>query len=73
MKAQKTKIFISCGQKKDSVERNIAKQIEDRLINLGFDTYLALEQHTLRGLKENIFKHLMDSEYFLFVDFREKN
>ena len=25
MRAQRTKIFISCGQKKDSVERNIAK------------------------------------------------
>jgi len=72
MKAQKTKIFISCGQKKDSVEREIAKQIEDKLINLGFDTYLALEQHTLRGLKENIFKHLMDSEYLLFVDFKRE-
>jgi hypothetical protein len=72
MKAQKTKIFISCGQKEDSVERNIAKQIEDKLIKLGFDTYLAFEQHTLRGLKENIFKHLMDSEYFLFVDFKRE-
>ena len=72
MKAQKTKVFISCGQKKDSVERSIAKQIEDKLIGLGFDTYLALEQHTLRGLKENIFKHLMDSEYFLFIDFRRE-
>ena len=72
MKPKKTKIFISCGQKKDSVETNIAKTIEDRLINLGFDTYLALEQHTLRGLKENIFKHLMDSEYFLFIDFKRE-
>ncbi|MGA2466287.1 MAG: hypothetical protein ABSH06_18290 [Thermodesulfobacteriota bacterium] len=72
MKPQKTKIFISCGQKKDSVETKIAKQIEDKLINLGFDTYLALEQHSLRSLKENIFKHLMDSEYFLFVDFKRE-
>jgi hypothetical protein len=72
MRMQKTKIFISCGQKNGSIERSIAKQIEDKLINLGFDTYLALEQHTLRGLKENIFKHLVDSEYFLFVDFKRE-
>jgi len=72
MRMQKTKIFISCGQKDGSIEKSIAKQIEDKLINLGFDTYLALEQHTLRGLKENIFKHLVDSEYFLFVDFKRE-
>lgn len=72
MKAQKTKIFISCGQTKDSVEADIAKQIEAKLINLGFDTYLAIEQHTLKGLKENIFKHLVDSEYFLFIDFKRE-
>lgn len=73
MRAQKTKIFISCGQKRDSVEADIAKQIEGKLINLGFDTYLAIEQHTLKGLKENIFKHLVDSEYFLFVDFKREH
>jgi hypothetical protein len=71
MKPQKTKIFISCGQKTKS-ETNIAKQIEAKLIHLGFDTYLAIEQHTLRGLKENIFKHLTESEYFLFVDFKRE-
>lgn len=72
MRTQKTKIFISCGQTKDSVEADIAKQIEGELINLGFDTYLAIEQHTLKGLKENIFKHLVDSEYFLFIDFKRE-
>jgi hypothetical protein len=71
MKPQKAKIFISCGQKTNS-ERNIAHKIEAKLISLGFDTYLAIEQHTLRGLKENIFKHLTDSEYYLFVDFRRE-
>lgn len=68
----KTKIFISCGQKRDSIETNIAKQIEDKLIDLGFDTFLAFEQHTLKGLKENIFSHLLDSEYFLFIDFKRE-
>jgi hypothetical protein len=72
MKAEKSKIFISCGQKYGSVETRIAKEIEDRLIDLGFDTYLALEQHTLKGLKENIFRHLADSEYFLFIDFKRE-
>ena len=72
MEAEKTKIFISCGQRHGSVETGIAKHIEARLTDLGFSTYLAVEQHTLRGLKENIFRHLSDSEYFLFIDFKRE-
>ena len=68
----KAKVFISCGQKEDSTERHIATEIEQKLIDLGYDTYLAFQQHTLKGLKENIFYHLADSEYFLFIDFKRE-
>ena len=42
------------------------------LDGLGFNPYLAIEKHTLNGLKENIFKQLCDSEYFLFIDFKRE-
>jgi hypothetical protein len=40
--------------------------------DLGFEAYIAIEEHTLNGLKENIFRQLSDSEYFLFIDFKRE-
>ena len=31
-----------------------------------------MDEQTLRGLKENIFPQLQDSEYFVFVDFKRE-
>jgi len=67
--AIRARIFISCGQTKDSDELATAKKIRERLYDLGFDPYIAVEEQTLSGLKENIFRQLRDSEYFVFVDF----
>jgi len=64
------RVFISCGQNKDSDELEAAHKIRDRLKEPGFDPYIAVEEQTLRGLKENIFPQLQDSEYFVFVDFK---
>lgn len=66
------KIFISCGQRKDSDEVRIAEQIKKRLEEKGFDAYLAVQQQSLKGLKENIFNKLSSSEYFLFIDFKRE-
>jgi hypothetical protein len=68
----RARVFISCGQSKISDEVSIASQIKDRLYALGFDPYVAVEEQTLRGLKENLFEQLSKSEYFVFVDFKRE-
>ena len=50
------KVFISCGQQKESYEVDIAHKIKERLEELGYDPYIAVEEKTLRGVKENIFR-----------------
>lgn len=67
---RRARVFISCGQNKETNEAMIAGQIRERLEKLGFEPYIAVEEQTLRGLKENIFHQLSSSEYFLFVDFK---
>jgi len=37
-----------------------------------FDCYIALNEQTVLGLRENIFAQLTKSEYFLFIDFRRE-
>ena len=66
---EKGKVFLSCGQRNGSDEIGIAEKIRDKLVQLGFDVYLAFEQQTLADLKANICRELEDSEYFLFIDF----
>jgi len=66
------RIFISCGQSKKSDEIEVAKAIADRLRGRGFDPYIAVQEQTSQGLKENIFARLRNSEYFVFVDFKRE-
>jgi hypothetical protein len=68
----RARVFISCGQNKDTNELAIAGQIFARLEKLGFDPYVAVQEQTLRGLKENVFRQLSYSEYFIFVDFKRE-
>jgi hypothetical protein len=68
----RAKVFISCGQSKDSDETTIARTIAKRLTSLGYDPYIAVEEQTLKGVKENIFNQLETSEYFIFVDFKRE-
>jgi hypothetical protein len=68
----RARIFISCGQSKESDEAQVAREIAARLKELGFDPYIAVAEQTLRGLKENVFEQLRKSEYFLFVDFKRE-
>jgi hypothetical protein len=65
----RARVFISCGQRKDSDEPEIAQRIAARLTTLGYDPYVAVQRQSLRSIRENIFAALRDSEYFLFVDF----
>jgi hypothetical protein len=68
----RARVFISCGQAKDTDEPTIADAIARKLTELGFDFYIAVQEQTLTGLRENIFRKLRDSEYFLFVDFKRE-
>jgi hypothetical protein len=68
----RARVFISCGQNKTTKETEIASAISDRLTKLGFDPYIAVGEQTLRGLTENLFEQLENSEYFVFVDFKRE-
>lgn len=70
--ALRARVFVSCGQTKNSRELDTAEKIRVRLQELGFDPYIAVEEQTLRGLKENIFRQIETSEYFIFVDFKRE-
>jgi hypothetical protein len=66
----RARVFVSCGQAKNSEEMELASNIAQMLESLGYDPYVAAKEQTLAGLKENIFRRLEESEYFLFVDFK---
>ena len=65
----KAKIFLSCGQAKDTGEPAIAQAIASEIRDLGFDCYFAVVEQSLIGLRESIFRQLETAEYFVFVDF----
>ncbi len=66
------RVFISCGQREDTGEKQLANEIAARLEALHYEPYIAVEEQTLLGLRENIFRRLVETEYFLFVDFRRE-
>lgn len=68
----KARVFISCGQSNQNDEIDLARRIGRLLESLGYDPYVAVAEQTLRGVKENIFARLAESEYFLFVDFKRE-
>ena len=70
MRILSARVFISCGQRPD--ELTIAEEVASELINRNFEPYIARKQQTLRGIKENIFSKLAESEYFIFIDFRRE-
>lgn len=74
----KSRIFISSGQKIESdgptSERAIVYKVKEMLeVELGFEVYIATEQHTIEGFTENILQNLEKSEYFLFIDFKRES
>jgi len=68
----KTRVFVSCGQSTDTDEFELANRIGRLLDSLGYDPYVAVAEQTLRGVKENIFARLSESECFVFVDFKRE-
>jgi len=71
-KTVRARVFVSCGQQKGTNEVKIAEEVCSKLENLGYDPYIAVAEQTLEGLKENVFKRLGESEYFLFIDFKRE-
>ena len=71
-KGLKARVFISCGQQKGTDEVKIAQEIAEKLEKMGFEPSIAVEEHTLSGVKENIFRMLSESEYFIFIDFKRE-
>lgn len=39
---------------------------------MGFQLYIAVEEQTLKGVKDNIFSRLAESEYLIFIDFKRE-
>lgn len=69
----KTRVFISCGQTRDSEEERIANALKERLEHAGFQNpYVAINEQTTSGFKENILSKLEVSEYFIFIDFKRE-
>jgi hypothetical protein len=68
----KARVFISCGQRKDSEEENIANDIKANIEKIGYEPYVAIKEQVSKGLKENIFQRLEKSEYFIFIDFKRE-
>lgn len=71
-KSLQARVFISCGQQKGTDEVEIAHKIVEKLEKMGFEPYIAVEEQTLKGMKENIFRRLSESEYFIFVDLKRE-
>jgi len=66
------RVFISCGQQKNTNEVEIAHKIVEKLEKMDFEPYVAVEEQTLKGVKENIFQRLSKSEYFIFIDLKRE-
>jgi len=66
----RARVFISCGQQKDTNEIEVVREIAEKLEKMGFEPYIAVEEQTLKGVKENLFRRLSESEYFIFIDFK---
>jgi len=67
-KEPKARVFISCGQRDG--EKQYGLKCQEYLKGRSFETYFAEKVQSLDALTENIFRHLRNSEYAVFIDFR---
>lgn len=61
------RIFISCGQRTEA-EKGLGSSCKKHFERRGFSVYLAEAVQSLEALTENIFYHLRNSEYAVFID-----
>jgi hypothetical protein len=73
MQLAKARVFISSGQStrnKDGLsEKKVVSDIRKKLETLGYQVYIAVEQHSLDAFTRNIISKLEKCEYYLFIDF----
>lgn len=74
--AGKARVFISCGQKTETHEHNIAKMVKEKLRELEYENeedwpFVAETQVGTKPLAK-IFERLEMSDYFLFIDFKRE-
>jgi len=68
----KAEIFLSCGQNPKYGEPEIAEEIKKKIESLGFDCFVAKEEQSLECLRDVVFKHLEEADYFVFIDFKRE-
>lgn len=69
----KAKVFISCGQSEyDEREKRIARTLAQSVEEKGYEAYLAIGVQDARSFRENIYRELAGSEYFLFIDLKRE-
>lgn len=66
----KTRIFVSCGQRKNTREIEIASKVCEIIKKQGFEVFLATEIQSLGALTNLIYQEIETCEYFLFIDFK---
>jgi hypothetical protein len=70
MKAQ---IFLSCGQNPEWNEPRFVRLIKEKVQSLGFDEpYVAVHVQSPRSIRENVFRQLEESDYFVWIDFKRE-
>jgi hypothetical protein len=70
MKAQ---ICLSCGQNPEWDESSFVQLIKEKIQSLGFDEpYIAVQIQSPRSIRENVFRQLQESDYFIWIDFRRE-
>jgi hypothetical protein len=67
----RARVFIGCGQRNEK-EKQIGLACKQYFDERHFISYFAEEVHSLEALTENIFRHLRNSEYSVFIDFRRE-
>jgi hypothetical protein len=66
-------IFLSCGQNPEYDEPRFVQLIKNKVISLGFEEpYVAVHRQSSRSIRENVFKQLQESDYFIWIDFKRE-
>ncbi len=65
--AKKAKVFISCPSREDS-EAALVREVSARLDALGYDPCVGRHDLPIRSVRDELFRQIETSEYFLLVD-----
>jgi len=71
-KNSRARVFISCGQQRQADEVEIARRTAEKLERIGFEPYIGVEEQTLKGMRENTFQRLSESEYLILIHLKQE-